>query len=74
MLLRSGEPSILTCNEAVRLKKIFNFQNRVLKNDWHHGKFSTHAIPLFNDGNEIIEWVGVHADITDQEAAKEEMQ
>ena len=65
---------MLTCNEAVRLKKIFNFQNRVLKNDVHHGKFSTHAIPLFNDGNEIVEWVRVQTNITEHEAAKEKMQ
>ena len=61
-------------NEAVRERKDFIYEHRVkLKNDkWGH--FSVKAIPLLNEEGKIIEWVGVHTDITEQKNAAKKIE
>ena len=58
-------------NEAVEGRKTFNFEHRVRRFDgeWRH--FSIRAVPVFDKGGEINEWVGVHTDISEARNAEE---
>ncbi|WP_462220237.1 PAS domain S-box protein [Ferruginibacter sp.] len=68
-----AQPTIDAWNDAVLHKKHFVFEHRVkLKNNtW--GMFSVKAIPVLNSDGAIVEWVGVHTDITEQKHAEKEL-
>ena len=68
-----AQPTIDAWNDAVLHKKHFVFEHRVkLKNNtW--GIFSVKAIPVLNSDGAIVEWVGVHTDITEQKHAEKEL-
>ena len=59
-------------NQAVADKRTFEFTHRVRSRDgeWRH--FAIRAVPVMQDGT-ILEWVGVHIDVTDREKAVEEL-
>ena len=65
--------SILTWQEAVRTKSTYVLEHRVRKSDGSYGYFSARAIPVFDNNNEIREWVGIHTDITLQRLAEQEI-
>lgn len=65
-----AQPTIDAWNEALREKKTFIFEHRVLKKNGEWGIFSIRAIPLMNSDGTIREWVGVHTDITRQREAE----
>jgi PAS domain S-box-containing protein len=60
------QPTLHAWNEAVKQKKIFIFEHRVKIKDGSYREFSIRAIPLLNSKGDIIEWVGVHTDITER--------
>ncbi|MBC7382412.1 MAG: PAS domain-containing protein [Bacteroidia bacterium] len=61
-----AQPTIAAWNEAVRERRIFLFEHRVLLRNGAWGMFSVRAIPMFNENGTIREWVGVHIDVTDR--------
>ena len=67
-----AQPTVEAWNQAVAEKRTFEFAHRVRRRDgeWRH--FSIRAVPVMQDGT-ILEWVGVHIDVTDRARAIEEL-
>lgn len=58
------EATLQAWNEAVAERKPFIFEHRLQRHDGTWGTFSIHAIPTFDAKGSIVEWVGVHTDVT----------
>jgi PAS domain S-box-containing protein len=58
-------------NEAIREKKIFQLEHRVLRVDGTQGWTFSRAVPILDDQGEIIEWFGVASDITERKRTEE---
>ncbi|MBY0296595.1 MAG: type II toxin-antitoxin system ParD family antitoxin [Methylobacterium sp.] len=62
--------SVATWNAAVAAKAMYVHEHRVR----HHGGawrvFAIRALPILDEAGGIVEWVGVHTDITHQRAAE----
>lgn len=61
-----AQPTINAWLEAVHSKQPFRFEHRVRDRSGEWRRFSIHAIPVLEPNGAIREWVGVHADITEQ--------
>ena len=68
-----AQPSVDAWNNAVHERKPFIFEHRVkTKNgEWRH--FSIRAIPLIDTYDNLLQWVGVHIDITEQKEAAQKI-
>lgn len=64
------EGSIRSWNEAVAAKSTYLWEHRVRRHDGVYRTFTIRAVPILDDNATLIEWVGVHTDITDQRAAE----
>ena len=64
-----AQPTLNAWNDAVKHKKIFEFEHRVLTKDNGLRYFAVKAVPAFDDAGAILEWIGVHTDITEQKKA-----
>ena len=64
-----ARPTIDAWRAAVDAKQMFDFEHRVRRHDGEWRLFSVRAIPTLGADGEILEWVGVHTDITDARAA-----
>lgn len=62
--------SVDSWNEAVATKSTYIWEHRVRRNDGVYRNFAVRGVPILNENSEIIEWVGVHTDITDQREAE----
>ena len=60
-------------HNAIRHKKVFQLEHRVLKSDGTSGWTFSRAVPVFNDQNEVIEWFGTASDITPRKEVEEEL-
>ncbi len=62
--------SVEAWRQAVATKTMFVYEHRVRRHDgaWRH--FVVRALPILGRNGEILEWVGVHTDITHQRAAE----
>ncbi|MDQ3125820.1 MAG: PAS domain S-box protein [Pseudomonadota bacterium] len=58
------EATLEAWNEAVAERKPFIFEHRLRRHDRTWGTFSIRAIPTFDSDGSILEWVGVHTDVT----------
>lgn len=67
-------PTTEAWNDAVRQKKIFEFEHRLKTKDKSWRMFSIKAVPSFDKDGNIEQWVGVHTDITEQKEAFEKIQ
>jgi PAS domain S-box-containing protein len=59
-----------TINEAIRGKKIFQLEHRVLQANGTLGWTLSRAVPILNHQIEIIEWFGAASDITEHKLAE----
>ncbi|MBD0314936.1 MAG: GAF domain-containing protein, partial [Microcoleus sp. T3-bin5] len=50
--------------EAIRTKSMFELEHKVIQLDGTIGWTFSRAIPLLNDQNEIVEWLGAARDVT----------
>jgi two-component system CheB/CheR fusion protein len=68
-----AQSTIEAWNTAVVAKVLFQFEHRVRRQDgeWRH--FSIRAAPIFDRDHRVLEWVGVHTDITAQKDAEAQM-
>lgn len=57
--------------DAIKHKKIFELEHRVLRADRSPGWTFSRAVPIFDDEGEITEWFGTASDITEQKNAEE---
>src|ERR1044072_4237738 len=53
-----------TINDAIRDKKEFQLEHRVIRVDGSLGWTSSRAIPLLDEHGEIVEWFGAASDVT----------
>ena len=66
-----AQPTIDAWNEAVSLRKSFEFEHRVRRRDGEWRTCSVRAAPRLSDDGSINEWLGVHTDITERKQAEE---
>lgn len=57
--------------EAVRQQRTFIFEHRVRRFDGVWRLCAIRAVPVTDNGGAIVEWVGVHTDVTEDRAAEE---
>jgi two-component sensor histidine kinase len=55
-----------TIDDAIRDKRIFELEHRVLQADGSPGWVASRAIPMLDAEGHIIEWLGTASDITEQ--------
>lgn len=55
---------------AVAVKSMFVHEHRVQRHDGAWRQYAIRGLPILDTGGEIVEWVGVHTDITHQRAAE----
>lgn len=67
------EPSLSSWRQAVKNKTTYVFEHRIRRKDHTWGTYAIRAIPLFNDKGDVIEWVGVHTDVTEQRKAESDL-
>lgn len=63
--------TIVAWNEAVATKGMFIHEHRVRHHDGVWRTYAIRALPIIGEDSELIEWVGVHTDITEQRAAEQ---
>jgi PAS domain S-box-containing protein len=60
------QPTIDEWRKAVQEKRPFRFEHRVRRHDGEWRLFSIHAVPSLDTDGSVLEWVGVHIDITNE--------
>jgi len=68
-----AQPTIAAWSAAVAERRPFVFEHRVRCRDGVWRPFSIRAIPTFGAEGEVLEWVGVHTDISEQRAAEQSL-
>ncbi|HEX4182566.1 MAG TPA: PAS domain-containing protein [Caulobacteraceae bacterium] len=68
-----ARPTMDAWREAVAEQRTFVFEHRVLCRDGGYRPFSVRAAPTFDDDGALLEWVGVHTDITEQREAEQSL-
>ena len=66
-----AEATVAAWNAAVAAKSVFVFEHRVRRHDGAWRDCLIRALPIKDAAGEIVEWVGVHTDITEQRAAEQ---
>lgn len=61
-----SQPTIDAWEDAIKHSKPFIFEHRVKVKSGEYRHFSIRAIPLLNSDHTIMEWVGIHTDITER--------
>ncbi|WP_288428039.1 PAS domain-containing protein [uncultured Agrobacterium sp.] len=64
------EGSIDSWNRAVAAKATYVWEHRVRRRDGVYRTFAIRAVPILDASGSIIEWVGIHTDITEQRTAE----
>jgi PAS domain S-box-containing protein len=67
------KPTLDAWNEAVQDGKAFIFEHRVKTKNGQFRDFSIRAIPLLDANGTLLQWVGVHTDITERKQAEKEL-
>lgn len=60
-------------DQAIRNRKIFELEHRVLRADGSPGWTYSKAVPILGPDDEIVEWIGCAADITSRKIAEEQI-
>ena len=69
------QPRVLAAvDEAIRQKKIFELEHRVIRVDGTLGWTFSRAIPLLDEHGAITEWFGAALDVTERKRAEEALQ
>ncbi|WP_419899430.1 PAS domain-containing protein [Roseomonas sp. USHLN139] len=68
-----AEASVTAWRQAVESKSMFVFEHRVRHHSGAWRTFAIRSLPILDARGEIVEWVGVHSDITEQRAAEESL-
>ena len=62
-------PSLEAWNQAVAARTVFEFEHRVRTAAGVYRTFAVRAVPTLDASGDLVEWVGVHTDVTDARAA-----
>ncbi len=66
-----AQPTVDAWEQAVAEKRMFVFEHRIRRTDGEWRLCSVRAVPILDDAGAILEWVGVHSDITESRKAEE---
>ncbi|MFC7212553.1 ATP-binding protein [Saliphagus sp. GCM10025334] len=61
-------------NEAIRTKSAFELEHRVEQVDGSLGWTFSRAVPMLDDDGDIVEWIGMASDITEQKYRERELE
>ena len=61
-------------NEAIRTKGTFELEHRVEQLDGSLGWTFSRAVPMLDEGGDIVEWIGMASDITEQKDRERELE
>ena len=65
------QPTIDAWAASVHARSTFTFEHRVRRgSDGQWRTFAVKAVPLVDDAGAILEWVGIHTDVTDARSAE----
>lgn len=64
------QPSIASWEAAVAAKTVYVFEHRIRHHSGSWRTFAVRAVPTYDIKGDVIEWIGVHTDITHQRAAE----
>jgi PAS domain S-box-containing protein len=64
------QPTLDAWHQAVAEKRPFRFEHRLRRHDGEWRVCSIRAVPVLDEDRQLIEWVGVHTDITEQREAE----
>ena len=65
-----AQPTLDAWIEAVQQMKVFEFEHRVCRKDSKWRVCSIRAVPVTDSLGNLVEWVGVHTDVTKQRQAQ----
>jgi PAS domain S-box-containing protein len=69
---RDDQPRLMTLvKEAIRGKRIFEMEHRVMRVDGSVGWMLSRAVPLLDAKGEVVEWFGTGSDVTEQKRAEQ---
>ena len=68
-----AQPTIDAWNAALAGRRPYVFEHRVRRHDGTWRRFAVRAIPVRREDGTIVEWVGVHTDVTEQREAEAEL-
>jgi PAS domain S-box-containing protein len=68
-----AHPTLVAWQAAVAERRPFVFEHRLRRADGTWGTFSIRAVPTFAEDGAILEWVGVHTDVTTQRRTEAEL-
>jgi two-component system, chemotaxis family, CheB/CheR fusion protein len=68
-----AESTVAAWKDAVQKSANFIFEHRIKLHTGTWAVFSIKAVPIFNLGGTVREWVGVHTNITQQKIAEEKI-
>lgn len=63
-------PTLQAWKRAVEERRTFVFEHRLRRHDGEWRNYAIRAVPIFDQNGNIVQWVGVHTDITAQRAAE----
>jgi PAS domain S-box-containing protein len=63
------EPTLKAWQAAVAERKMFVCEHRLTRADGECRNYAVRAVPVLGPSGEVTEWVGVHTDVTEQQAA-----
>jgi len=67
------EPTLAAWNLAVSHQRKLVFEHRLRRHDGVYRHFAVRSSPLIDERGQVREWVGVHADITDERASQQHL-
>ncbi len=67
------EPTLTAWKSAVAEQRVFQCEHRLRVANGQWRIFSVRAIPTFDRDGAIVEWVGVHTDVTEQRATEQSL-
>lgn len=70
---RDVGPTLAAWQAAVEARRVYQFEHRLRVANGQWRIFSTRAIPTFDREGALVEWVGVHTDVTEQRATEQSL-
>ena len=67
------QATIEAWEDAVAARRTFEWEHRIRRADGEYRVFAVRAVPTLDHRGEIVEWVGVHTDITEQRLGEAEL-
>ncbi len=64
------DASLESWQKAVAARSTYVWEHRVRRHDGVYRTFAIRGVPIFDKAGAIVEWVGVHTDITEQRRAE----